>query len=68
MKASFSEDLVFKLFNIYFPQDSIIYDPFSGIGTTSRACKKSGRKFIGSEIDEEFWKQSSLLLNKYIVP
>ena len=56
LKASFSEDLVYKLFNIYFPIDSLIYDPFSGIGTTSRACKKSGRTFIGSEIEEEFWK------------
>jgi DNA modification methylase len=40
LKASYSEDLVYKLFNIYFPQQSLIYDPFSGIGTTARACKK----------------------------
>ena len=66
MKASFSEDLVYKLFNIYFPQDSLIYDPFSGIGTTARACKKSSRQFIGSELEEEFWKQSLLLLNNHI--
>ena len=66
MKASFSEDLVYKLFNIYFPQDSLIYDPFSGIGTTARACKKSGRQFIGSELEEDFWKQSLLLLNNNI--
>lgn len=58
LKASFSEDLVYKLFNIYYPQDSLIYDPFSGIGTTARACKKSGRNFIGSEINDEFYKQS----------
>ena len=63
LKASFSEDLVYKLFNIYFTQDSLIYDPFSGIGTTARACKKSGRQFIGSELEEDFWKQSLLLLN-----
>lgn len=66
LKASFSEDLVYKLFNIYFPQDSLIYDPFSGIGTTARACKNSGRQFIGSELEEEFWKQSLLLLNNHI--
>ena len=63
LKASFSEDLVFKLFNIYFPQDSIIYDPFSGIGTTAKSCKKSGRQFIGSEIDNEIYKQSINLIN-----
>jgi site-specific DNA-methyltransferase (adenine-specific) len=63
LKASFSEDLVYKLFNIYFSQDSLIYDPFSGIGTTARACQKSGRQFIGSEIDKDFWSQSVKLLN-----
>jgi len=63
LKASYSEDLVYKLFNIYFPQQSLIYDPFSGIGTTARACKKTGRQFIGSEINEDFWKKSIELLN-----
>ncbi len=63
LKASYSEDLVNKIFNIYFPKDSLIYDPFSGIGTTSRACKKAGRNFIGSEIDQELYKQSLQLLN-----
>jgi site-specific DNA-methyltransferase (adenine-specific) len=62
LKAAYSEDLVYKLFNIYFPIDSLIYDPFSGLGTTARACKKSGRDFIGSEIDEELWKISNSLL------
>jgi DNA modification methylase len=41
----------------------LIYDPFSGIGTTARACKKTGRQFIGSEINEDFWKKSIELLN-----
>lgn len=62
LKATYSEDLVYKLFNIYFPIDSLIYDPFSGLGTTARACKKSGRDFIGSEIDEELCKISISLL------
>lgn len=62
LKAAYSEDLVYKLFNIYFPIDSLIYDPFSGLGTTARACKKSGRNFIGSEIDEELCKISISLL------
>jgi len=64
LKASYSEDLIYKLFNIYFPQDSLIYDPFSGMGTTARACKKTGRQFIASEINEEFWKKSIELIGK----
>lgn len=62
LKASFSEDLVKKLIDIYFPKDSLIYDPFSGIGTTARACIKTDRKFIGSELDIEFYNQSIELL------
>jgi DNA modification methylase len=62
LKAAYSEDLVLKLINIYFPTESIIYDPFSGIGTTCRACQKSGRSFIGSEINPEFWNQSIELI------
>lgn len=64
LKASFSEDLVNKLIDIYFPINSIIYDPFMGIGTTARACYKSNRKFIGSEIDREHYEISLELLKK----
>jgi DNA modification methylase len=56
LKASYSTELVSKLINIYFPKQSVIYDPFSGIGTTSVACKKLGLNYIGSEINEKFWK------------
>lgn len=56
LKASFSTDLVEKLIDIYFPPSSLIYDSFSGIGTTAISCKKNGLNYIGSEINEEFWK------------
>lgn len=62
LKASYSEDLVLKLINIYFPKDSLIYDPFIGIGTTARACKKSNRKFIGSELDKEHYDTAISLI------
>lgn len=64
LKAAYSEELVFKLIDIYFKKGSIIYDPFSGLGTTARACKKSGLSFIGSEMDEEIYNQSIDLIQK----
>lgn len=64
LKASFSEDLVTKLINIYFPEGSTIYDPFMGIGTTARACLKSNRNFIGSELDKEHFEIAISLLNE----
>ena len=62
LKAAYSEDLVLKLINIYFKPNSLIYDPFYGIGTTSRACKKSNRNYIASELDKELYDISIELL------
>lgn len=45
-------------------QDSIIYDPFMGSGSTAIACKKSDRKWIGSEISFEYCKIAENRLKK----
>ena len=34
--------------------DATVLDPFTGSGTTGVACVKTGRKFIGIEIDEKY--------------
>ena len=64
LKASYSTELVTKLIDIYFPTGSLIYDSFSGIATTSIACKKNGLNYIGSEINENFWKIGNDRLSK----
>ena len=52
-KATFSTDLVEQLLNRYAVyEDTWVYDPFMGSGTTAVACKKMGFNGIGSEISE----------------
>ncbi len=38
------------------PDNGIIYDPFLGSGTTVVAAQKLNKKYIGSEINEEYYK------------
>ena len=55
LKASYSQELVDKIIDIYFKSGSLIYDPFSGIGTTQLSCIKNHCYYIGSELDKEHY-------------
>jgi len=53
-------DLVEKHSN----RDDVVLDPFMGSGTTAVACKLTGRKFIGFELNEEYMKMAEKRLGK----
>lgn len=36
--------------------DSVVLDPFMGSGTTAIACMRTGRRFVGFEIDQGYWE------------
>lgn len=42
----------------YSNKGDTVFDGYSGSGTTAHACLKEGRKFIGSELDETYFKKS----------
>ena len=38
------------------PDDYVIIDPFMGSGTTGVVCRQLNRKFIGIELDKEYYE------------
>lgn len=56
LKASYSQEMVNKLIKIYFSEGSLIYDPFTGIGTTQLSCITQKCNYIGSELMEEHYE------------
>lgn len=47
-------------------EGDLVYDPFTGSGTTAVAAKNLGRRFIGSEISQEYVNMANARLSKNI--
>jgi len=54
--ATYNESLISKPILAGCPEGGIIYDPFMGTGSTAESAFKAGRKYIGSEMSEEYCK------------
>ena len=52
--APFPEELPYRLIQLYSFTNDIVLDPFMGSGTTAIAAIKSGRMFVGYEIEEDY--------------
>lgn len=62
-KACFPERLPELCINLLTYEGDLVYDPFSGSGTTPYVAKKLNRIYIGSEISEEYCKIANKRLN-----
>jgi site-specific DNA-methyltransferase (adenine-specific) len=47
-------ELITHLCRIFVPEKGIVLDPFMGSGTTALACTRTGRHYIGYEINKEY--------------
>lgn len=52
--APFPVELPYRLIQLYTYTDDIVLDPFMGSGTTAIAALKSGRKYVGYEINPQY--------------
>lgn len=58
------EKLIDRLILASSNEGDIVLDPFMGSGTTAVACKDNNRKYIGFEIDKEYYEKSVNRLNE----
>tara|TARA_B100000073_G_scaffold348359_1_gene366681 strand:+ start:185 stop:988 length:804 start_codon:yes stop_codon:yes gene_type:complete len=54
--ATFPENLAHDHIISWSNEGDLVYDPFLGSGTTAKMAKTNHRKYIGSEINEDYFK------------
>jgi len=54
--APFPKELPKRLIKMNTYKEALVLDPFMGSGTTGVVCAELGRKFIGIEIDKEYFE------------
>jgi len=57
--SSFPEQLICDHIISWSEEGDLVYDPFMGGGTTAIACMRTNRRYVGSEISEEYCKIAS---------
>ena len=56
--------LLIWILNTYTKDGDLILDPFIGSFTTAVACHKTHRRYIGAELDKEYYNKGQERLNK----
>ncbi|MCE7733891.1 MAG: site-specific DNA-methyltransferase, partial [Candidatus Heimdallarchaeota archaeon] len=52
--APFPEELPYRCIQLYSYEDDVIFDPFMGSGSTALAALKSGRRYVGIELKQDY--------------
>jgi len=51
-------DLIERAITLWSNPGDVVFDPFSGVGSTGYQAIKMGRKFVGSELKESYFEQA----------
>ena len=63
--AVMPEKLALDLIKTYSNEGDTVYDPYMGSGTTIKMAHATSRNYIGSEISEDYFKETKERLSKY---
>jgi site-specific DNA-methyltransferase (adenine-specific) len=64
--APFPEELPYRLIQLYTFEGDVVLDPFCGSGTTCVAALKTGRHFVGFDINEEYISLAKDRISAYL--
>lgn len=62
--AIYPEYIITELLKLLTKEGDVVLDPYMGSGTTAIACKKSGRKYLGFDINPLFCEETKKRLKK----
>lgn len=62
--AMFPEELVERILKLFTYKGDLVYDPFSGVGTTCTVCERLDRLYLGTEISEKYYNTSKKRIQK----
>jgi len=63
--APFPVELPYRCIQLYTFKDEVVLDPFCGVGATPIASIKTGRHFIGIDIDHEYVEKARKRISGY---
>ncbi|MDY0231806.1 MAG: site-specific DNA-methyltransferase [Candidatus Saccharicenans sp.] len=64
--APFPVELPYRLIQLYTFEDEIVLDPFMGSGQTAIAALKSGRHFVGYDINQDYVRLAERRIKEYL--
>ena len=65
--APFPVELPYRLIQLYTYESEVILDPFMGSGQTAIAAIKTGRHYVGYDIEEEYVKLAEKRIKEFLI-